>query len=56
MSQHTILYNSGKKPKFVGCRIRSKRSTEVFFCAMTSRKMHMDEIERFQENLNMLCK
>ena len=22
-SQHTILYNSGKKPKFVGCKIRS---------------------------------
>ena len=25
-SQHTILYNSGKKPKFVGCKIGSMRS------------------------------
>ena len=49
-SQHTILYNIGEKPKFVGCKIRSMCSRVVFFCVMTSRKTHMDEIERFQEN------
>ena len=50
----TILYNSGKKPKCFGCKIRSMRS--VFLCAMTSRTTHMDELERFQENFNMQCK
>ena len=29
-SQHTILYGGGKKPKFVGCNIRSMRSRLVF--------------------------
>ena len=29
-SQHTILYNSGKMPKFVGCKIRSMRN-RLFF-------------------------
>ena len=48
-SQHTILYNSGKKPKFVGCKIRSMRSRLVLLiirrncsCTMTSRKTHLD--------------
>ena len=30
VSQHTILYNSEKRPKFVGCKIRSMRSRLVF--------------------------
>ena len=29
-SRHTILYSGGKKPKFVGCKIRSMRSRLVF--------------------------
>ena len=48
-SQHTILCNSGKKPKFVGCKIRSMRSRLVLLiirgtrsCTMTSRKTHLD--------------
>ena len=48
-SQHTILYNSGKKPKFVGCKIGSMRSRMVLLiirrncsCTMTSRKTHLD--------------
>lgn len=28
--QHTILYSSGKMPKFVGCKIRSMRNRLVF--------------------------
>ena len=52
----TILYKSGKKPKFFGCKIRSMRNGVFFFCAMTSRKTHMDELDRFQENFNMQCK
>ena len=30
-SQHTILYNSGKMPKFVGRKIRSMRNRLFFF-------------------------
>ena len=52
----TAFIPSVVKPKFGGCKIRSMRSRVVFFCAMTSCKTHMDEIERFQENFNMQCK
>ena len=47
-SQHTILINSGKKAKNVGCKIRSMRSLLVFlirgihFSAMTSLKPYVD--------------
>ena len=57
---HTILYR--KKPKFVGFKIRSMRiwllllksvvskPRGVSSCAMTSRKMHMEE--RLQEKIS----
>ena len=45
-SQHTILYNSGKMPKFVGRKIRRMRNRLFFFliirgihsCVITSGK------------------
>ena len=54
-SQHTILYNSRKRPKFVGCPIRSMRSRFVCFiirdihsCAIISRKPNMDRSTDFE--------
>lgn len=54
--QHTILYNGGKKPKFVECRIGFRNMIRgvhiiwsIHFCAMTLRNMHVKD--KFRVNV-----
>ena len=47
-SQHTILYNSEKKPNFVGCKIRSMLSRLVFLSTSNAGGPRSKKSSKFQ--------